>query len=194
MENCLGGLRNVAGHQVEPADSMLPMEVIKFSANTIAAVSYPYKHYTEELGERDKQVAKRFGVIRRGKKSEATDGTQRRMAAMTAGAGNLGNWRLVSIEVNQLERYDGFADMLASTVFSRSTEKVASQRHQEQRHQKSTTNLGACFHTDMDESIRAHTPEKLSQSVFSYGYCSERILEQGEPHDFGRSFVAMKYS
>ena len=52
MENCLGGLRNVAGHQAEQADSMLPVEAIKFSANTVADVSYQYNHYTEKLGDR----------------------------------------------------------------------------------------------------------------------------------------------
>ena len=86
MENCLGGLRNVAAHQAEQADSMLPVEAKKFSANTVADVSYQYDHHTEKFRDRDKQVAKPFGVIRRGKQSEAIDGTQRRMAVITSGA------------------------------------------------------------------------------------------------------------
>ena len=50
---------------------MWSVEAIKFSANASADVSYQYKQNTEKLGDRDKQVAKRFGVIRRGKKCEA---------------------------------------------------------------------------------------------------------------------------
>ena len=94
--------------------------------------------------------------------------------------------------LNQPEWYDGFAAILALTVFSRSTEKEASQRHLEQGHHKSTTILDACFHTDVDQSIHAHTPEEFEPKCIVL-----RLLFRthfGEPHDCGRSFVVMKYS
>ena len=50
---------------------MLPIEAMKYSANTIADVSYQDEHYTRKLWDQDKCVAKHFSVIRRGKKSEA---------------------------------------------------------------------------------------------------------------------------
>ena len=39
VDSGVGGLRSVAGHQVEQADSMLPDEALKYSANTIGEVS-----------------------------------------------------------------------------------------------------------------------------------------------------------
>ena len=68
VESCIGGLRSVAGHQDERAESMLPIEAMKFSMNTVTDVSHQCEHYTGMLGDRDKHVAKYFGVIRRGKK------------------------------------------------------------------------------------------------------------------------------
>ena len=58
-------MRSVAGHQAERADSMLPAEAMKYSANTIADVGRQYEHYTGKLGDRDKHVAKHFSVVRR---------------------------------------------------------------------------------------------------------------------------------
>ena len=60
VESGIGDLRSVAGHQAERADSMLPSEAMKYSANTIADVSYQYEHYTGKLWDRDKCVAKAF--------------------------------------------------------------------------------------------------------------------------------------
>ena len=40
VESGIGDLRSVAGHQAEQADSMLPIEAMNISANTIADVSH----------------------------------------------------------------------------------------------------------------------------------------------------------
>ena len=113
--------------------SMLPIEATKSSVNTIADVS---EHYTGKLCDRDKCVAKHFSVIRRGKKSEAVDGTHVRLAANPSEIGGLVRWRLVSIQVNQHERYDGFADTQALKVFPMSMARATSQRHTEHGHHK----------------------------------------------------------
>ena len=60
VENGIGVSKSVAGHQSEQADSILSMEAMKYSANTIAEVSYQYEHYTRKLWDRDKCVAKHF--------------------------------------------------------------------------------------------------------------------------------------
>ena len=68
-------------------------------------------------------------------------------------------WRFLSIEVNQHERYDGFADTQAVKVFPMSMARAASQRHTVHGHRKSTAILDAavaCFHKDMDELIHIH--------------------------------------
>ena len=62
-ESGIGDLRSVAGHQAERADSMLPIEAMKYSANTIADVSYQFEHYTRKLWDRNKCVAKHFSVM-----------------------------------------------------------------------------------------------------------------------------------
>ena len=92
VEIGIGDLRSVAGHQAERADSMFPVEAMKYSANTIADVGYKDEHYTEKLWDRDKCVAKHFSVIRRVKKSEAIDGTHVRMAAIPPEKGDLVRW------------------------------------------------------------------------------------------------------
>ena len=122
----MGGLKSFVGHQAEQANSMLPIEAMKSCVNTIADVSFLYEHYTGKLWDRDKCHARHFSVIRRVKKSEANGGTHVRMAAIPSEKGDFARWRLVSIEVNQHERYDGFADTQASKVFPMSTARVAS--------------------------------------------------------------------
>ena len=57
VESGFGVLRSVAGHQAERADSMLPVEAVKYSANTIADVGYQHEHYWKVVG-------KQFSVIR----------------------------------------------------------------------------------------------------------------------------------
>ena len=69
-ESCTGGLRNVAGHQAERADVLLPVEARKFHMNTIADVRRQYEHCDAKLGDRNKHVAEHVSVIRRGKKSQ----------------------------------------------------------------------------------------------------------------------------
>ena len=54
VESYIGGLRNVAGHQAERADVLLPFEAMKYSANTIADVSHQYEHCEGKLGDRNK--------------------------------------------------------------------------------------------------------------------------------------------
>ena len=53
-----GEFRSVAGHLAERADSMLPVDAMKYSANTIAHVGYQYEQYTRKLSNRNKCVAK----------------------------------------------------------------------------------------------------------------------------------------
>ena len=158
---------------------MLPVEATKYSANTIANVNYQYEHYTGEWWDRDKCVAKHFSVIRREKKGEAADGIHVRMAAIPSENGDLVCWRLVSIEVNQYERYDVFADTQALKV-SPERQVNVTRCTDITRLLQSWTLLKHVFHTNMDELILAHPP-KL-------------ILEQGKPHDYGRSTSAMEYS
>ena len=62
VESGIGGLRIVAGHQVEQADSMLPIEAMKSSANTIAGVSRQYEHYTGKLRDRDTSALQSISV------------------------------------------------------------------------------------------------------------------------------------
>ena len=172
VESGIGDLRSVTGHQAARADSMLPVEATKYSWNTIADVGYQYEHYTGKLWDRNKCVAKRkkevdqmevFSVIRRGKKSEAVDGTHVRLAAIPSEKGDLVRWRFVSIEVNQHERYDGFADAQALKLFPMSMARAASQRHTVHCHRKITAILDATtawFHKDMDQLIHAHPPRE----------------------------------
>ena len=57
---------------------------------------------------------------------------------------------------NQPEWYDGFAAIQAYGIFQVDS-KVASQRHLEQGHQKSTTILDACFHRRGSIDSCSHT-------------------------------------
>ena len=143
---------------------LLPIEAMKYSANTIAEVSYQCEHYTGKLWDRDKCVAKHFSVSRRGKKSETIEGTHVRLAASPSEKGDLVRWRLGSIEVNQYERYDSFADTQALKVFPTSKERATSQRHTEHGQRKIVAirdATKACFHTNMDELIHSHPPREI---------------------------------
>ena len=93
---------------------MLPVEATKYSANTIADVSYQYEYCTGKLWDRNKCVAKHVSVIRRVKKSEAIDGTHGRMAAnpsekrRTLCAGDLADLRSIktkSMMVSQTRKH-----------------------------------------------------------------------------------------
>ena len=66
----------------------------------------------------------------------------------------------IPFEVENLVRWDGFADTQALKVFFMPTARAASQRHTEHVHRQSTAFLDACFHTDMNELIRAHPPRE----------------------------------
>ena len=89
VESGVGDSKSVAGHQTEQTESILPIQAMKYSANTIAEVSYQYEHFSRKLWDRHKHVAKYFSVIQRGKKSETVEGTQVRMAAIPAEKGDL---------------------------------------------------------------------------------------------------------
>ena len=94
---------------------------------------------------------------------EDIDGTHVRMAAIPSGKGDLVRWRLISVDVSQHERYDGFADTQAVKVFPMSMARAARQRDTVHVHRKITAILDAtiaCFHTDMDELIHAHPPRE----------------------------------
>ena len=123
---------------------MLPIEEMKSSVNKIADVRYLNEHCTGKLWDRDKCVAKHFSVIRRGKKSEAVDGTHVRLAAIRSEIGDLVRWRLVSIEVNQHERYDGFADTQALKVFPMSMARATKSTSHKARTSQASCNPGRC--------------------------------------------------
>ena len=98
-----------------------------------------------------------FGVIRRVKKSEATDGTHVRMKIIAHNKGDLMRWRLV----NQDERHDVFAGTPALKVFRMLIAKAASHSHTEHGHRKIIAVLDvavAFFHADMEDVIYAHPP------------------------------------
>ena len=103
-----------------------------------------------------------FSVIRRRKNSEAVHGIHVRMAAIPSENGDFVRWRLVSIEGNQYERYDGFADTQALKVFPVDCKGSRSTSHRA-RTSQDYCNHGrhfACFHTNIDELIHAHTPRE----------------------------------
>ena len=76
---------------------------------------------------------------------------------------------MVSIGVNQHERYEGFADTQTLRVFPMSTARAASQRHTEHRHRQITAILDTCFHTDIDELIHAHPPRESGPECIVVG-------------------------
>ena len=61
---------------------MLPVEAVKYSANTIDDVSRQYEHCIGKMWDRNKCVAKHFSLIRREKTRGATDGTHVRLEAI----------------------------------------------------------------------------------------------------------------
>ena len=70
-----------------------------------------------------------FGVIRRVKKSEATDGNHVRMKVIASEKRDLALWRLVSMELHQHKRHDVFAGTPALKVFRMLIASTASHRH-----------------------------------------------------------------
>ena len=92
-----------------------------------------HTHLTTNKIESDigdlKSVAGHQAEIRRVKKSETVEDTHVRLAAIPSEKGDFVRWRLVSIEVNQHEWYDGFADTQAVKVFPTFKARTASQRH-----------------------------------------------------------------
>ena len=95
-------------------------------------------------------------MIRRVKKSEATDGTHVRMKINAHNKGDLVRWTLVSMEVNQYERHDVFAGIESVPQVERKSSQ--SQSH---GHRKIIANIDvavAFFHVDMEDKICAHPP------------------------------------
>ena len=100
-------------------------------------------------------------MIRRVKRSEATDGTHVRMKVIAHNKGDIVRWRRVSMEVNQYERHSVFAGTPALKVFRMLIANAASHRHTEHGHRRIIAILGAAvafFHADMGEVIYAHPP------------------------------------
>ena len=88
-----------------------------------------------------------------------------RVAAISSEKGDFAHWRLDSIEINQYEKYDGFADTQAVKVVPTSKARATSQphTHTEYGHRMMIAIMDAafaCFHTNMDELIHAHTPRE----------------------------------
>ena len=125
---------------------------------------------TGELLDRTKYITCRkkeldqlesFGVIRRAKKNEATDGAHVRMKIIAHNKGDLVRWRLVGVEVKHYERHDVFAGTPALKVFRVLLAKAASQSHPEHGHRKVIAILDvavAFFHADMGDKKNAHPP------------------------------------
>ena len=176
---------------------MLPVEATKYSANTTADVGYQYEHHTGMLWTETSALQSIFSVIRRRKNSEAVHGIHVRMAAIPSENGDFVRWRLVSIEGNQYERYDGFADTQALKVFPVDCKGSRSTSHRA-RTSQDYCNHGrhfACFHTNMDELIHAHPPRETDpDGIVVWLLFKALILEQGEQHDCGRSTLTRKYS
>ena len=101
--------------------------------------SRQYDYCTGQLLERDKNIAGRkkklhqlesFGVIRRVKKSEATDGTHLRVKITVHNKGDLVRWRLVSLEVNQYKRHDVFVDTSTSVYLLQKQQVTDNANHE----------------------------------------------------------------
>ena len=161
---------------------MLPVEAMKCSANTIVGINRQYERHTGKLWDRNKCVAKHFSVIRREEKMKPL------MELMCV-------WQRSRLKKGD---FVGFAVTQAVKVFSMSKARAASQRHTVHDHRKITAILDAtfaCFHKDMDELIHAHPPREAEpECIVIWFGCLKLILEQGEPHDCGRSILATKYS
>ena len=111
--------------------------------------------------DRDKYIAGRkkeldqlesCGVIRRIKKSEATDTTHVRMKIVAHNKGDLVRWRLVSMEINH-ERHEVFAGTSAIESV-RHVDRKASHSHPEHGHRKDIAILDvavASFRADMED-------------------------------------------
>ena len=121
--------------------------------------------------DRDKYIAGRkndvdqreaFGVIRRVNKSEATDCTHVHMKVIGSVKGEfcaleIGQWRLVSMDVNQYKRHEVFASTPAFKVFR----MLIAKSSKEHGHRKVIAILEAAdafFHADIDDVIYAHPP------------------------------------
>ena len=117
--------------------------------------------------DRDKYIAGRkkeldqlaFGVVRRVKKSEATDTTHVRMKIIARNKGDLVRWKLVSMEVNH-ERHDVFAGTSAIESVPY-VDRKASHSHPEHGHRKDIAILDvavASFRADVEDVTCAHPP------------------------------------
>ena len=69
-----------------------------------------------------------------------------RVAAISSEKGDFVHWRLDSIEINQYEKYDGFADTQAVKVVPTSKARATSQPHTHRvRTSHDDCNHGRCF-------------------------------------------------
>ena len=171
----IGGLRSFDGDEreyhmkmmmaLEEASEEVPDDIIDDDSRR-------YDYYTGKLLDRTKYIAGRdkelqqmedFSVVRRVKKSEATNGKHVRMKIIASEKGDIVRWRLVSMEVNNHERPDVFAGTPSLKVFRMLIAKAASHRHPEHGHRKIIAILDAAvafFHAEMDETIYAHPPRE----------------------------------
>ena len=116
VESCSSGLTNVAGHQGERADVLLPIEAMKCSANTIDDVNYQYEHRTGKLWGQKQMRCTAFQCDSTGDEKWRHSWYSCVYDSDPIWKMDFVRWRLVSIEVNQHERYDGFADTQALKV------------------------------------------------------------------------------
>ena len=168
VESGIGDLRSVAGHQAEQADSMLPIEAMNYSANTIADVSHQYEHYARKLWDRNKYATKHFSVIRRGRKVRPLRvlmcvWQRSHLKSETLCAGDL-----AALRSSNTKKYDGFADTQSLKVFPTSEARATIQRHTEHGHRKIIAIMDAtfaCSHTNMDNLIHAHPPRETVSDI-----------------------------
>ena len=182
VEGYIGGLRSFDGHQDVQTNVMSAIETTNddSAADTIDEDSRRYDFFSRELLDRDKYIPgrkkkldqlKSFGVIRRVKKGEATDGTHvRKKIIARRHKGDLVRWIFVSMEVNQYERHDVFAGIESVPQVDRKSSQ--SQSHRTLRIARSSQSLTSQLHsfTQTWKTRKTHIhQQKLSQIVLSCG-------------------------
>ena len=173
------------------------------AAETIDEDSSRCDYYTGELLDRTKYIAGRkkeldqlesFGVIRRVKKNEATDGAHVRMKIIAHNKGDLVRWRLISMEVNHYERHVVFAGTPVLKVFRMLIAKAASHSHPEYGHRKviAILDVAVAFLSRRHGRQEKRTPTSRSRAT---SYCRV-VVDQGSLRyawqEFLRNEVFMK--
>ena len=168
VEGHIGGLRSFDEDVQTNVISATEATNEDSAAETIDEDSRRYDYYTGELLDRTKYNSGRkkdldqlesFGVIRRVKKSEDTDGAHVRMKIIAHNTGDL--VRLMETCQCGSQSLRTSRGTPALKVFCMLIAKEASHSHPEHGHRKVIAILGvavAFFHADMEDKIYAHPP------------------------------------